>query len=250
MIQSIKIRFPFLFFLFSQLISLIVLKTFINLSGVNFSGITFLIFHLIFSTAISQLIFKLPKWFFYISILLPLLIFLSLNFTQIDSKIYGVAFVVLALTFSHTLKERVPLYLSNQTTSNALIDTMKMYQLHSFIDLGSGTGKVVRAISEAGFNSFGAETAPSLFFFSTLLSWRKGKILNKSIWDINLGEYDCVYTFLSPAVMDRIGEKFQNEMKKGTLLISNSFPIENIPASKVISLADQRKTKLYLYFKN
>jgi len=137
-------------------------------------------------------------------------------------------------------------------TTKTILEITKEYNVKRFIDLGSGTGKVVRNVARANVESFGVETAPLVFIYSSLLSFfytKSGKILNKNIWTIDLSSYDCVYTFLSPAVMDKIGYKFSNEMKKGSVLISNSFSIKGMQPSKLLTLSDQRKTKLFIYVK-
>lgn len=245
-------RFPFIGFILAQILSIIFLKLMIELLNVNLNGLVALIIHFGLGAFFSMIVFKLPKWFTTLSFIFPLMLYLGLHYLKLPAFYYGIILVLIYLTFSHTFKERVPLYLSNQLTTKALIAFILKHQLKSFIDLGSGTGRVVRTLAQSNIKADGAETAPLLYFFSSLLSFKNtnnGKIINKSIWDINLCEYDCVYTFLSPAVMDQIGEKFQKEMRPGTYLISNSFPINNIRAHEFLTLEDKRRTKLYIYLK-
>jgi len=100
-----------------------------------------------------------------------------------------------------------------------------------------------------GVQSTGVESAPLLFTVSSLFSLLsgKGKILRKNIWKTALVDYDVVYAFLSPAVMEDLWKKVQNEMRPGTLFISNSFVVPDKRATKILTLEDGRKTKLYLY---
>ncbi len=47
--------------------------------------------------------------------------------------------------------------------------------------------------------------------------------------------------------MTRLWEKARNEMPPGSLLISNSFPIEDVEATEIIDVDDTRRSKLYCY---
>lgn len=253
---ALKNKYPIIYFLISQAFGLIILKL-IAMNGLHLHGPIALTVHIIVSTFLSQFIFRLPKWFFYISVIFPILLFVSFNYIHLAQAYYGILFIFIVLTFSHVIFDRVPLYLTNETTTDAILEVIKEYKLTKFVDLGSGTGKVVRSVAKFNVDSFGAESAPFVFIYSSLISFansifnlKGGKILNKNIWKIDLCEYDCVYTFLSPAVMDKIGNKFSHEMKKGSVLISNSFCITGIRPTKIINLNDQRKTKLFIYVKN
>ena len=242
-------KFPFLGALLAQIISLFIIKIFIQTYLLNIQSSRFVFFQAILSCIITQLIFKLPKWFLYISLLFPILVMLGLQFSQISSSVYGVLFLFFALSFSHTLKERVPLYLSNRKTHDALKKFVNQNNATTFLDLGSGLGGVVRAINQKNIASFGVESAPLLWSISALISQItfKGKILRQNIWDTRLLNYDVVYAFLSPAIMDKLYVYINSEMKAGSTFISNSFAVEGIEPDEVWQLNDQRKTKLYFY---
>jgi hypothetical protein len=66
-------------------------------------------------------------------------------------------------------------------------------------------------------------------------------------WKTNLAEFDVVYAFLSPVPMPALWEKACLEMRKGSVLVSNSFVIPNVKAKRVIEVGDRRKTRLYVY---
>ena len=69
----------------------------------------------------------------------------------------------------------------------------------------------------------------------------------RSLWREPLGDYDVVYCFLSPAPMAELWAKARREMRPGSLLVSNSFPIEGVTPDAVIEVPDRRRTRLYLY---
>ncbi|MDD4973142.1 MAG: hypothetical protein PHY93_02270 [Bacteriovorax sp.] len=211
--------------------------------------VAFAFFQAMLSTIITQAIFKLPKWFFIISFLFPIFLILGPQYFQISRGIYGALFLLLALTFSHTLKERVPLYLTNQKTHDALKKIVDDTSAKAFLDLGSGLGGVVRAIAEKKVTSVGVETAPLLWVLSSLASILtfKGNILRQNIWNTKLHEYDVVYAFLSPAIMSKLFYKVKTEMKAGSLFVSNSFEVVGTEPDEIWQLDDVRQTVLYFY---
>jgi hypothetical protein len=233
----------------AQVISLVLIKFLIQIFQHNLNTLHFVFLQALLSVVISQMIFKLPKWFFTISILFPVLFVLAFRFAHIESSVYGILFLFLALTFSHTLKERVPLYLTNKKTHDALKKVIDERQAHSFVDLGSGLGGVVRAMACSSVTSVGVESAPMLWGVSAILSllFLKGKILRQNIWNTDLRDYDVVYAFLSPAIMDKLFKKIKSEMKNGSVFVSNSFEVKGIPADEIWQLEDARKTQLYFY---
>jgi hypothetical protein len=242
-------KFPLVGALFAQIISLIFIKIFIQAFHYNLPIIEFAFIQAAGSAVITQTIFKLPKWFLYISILFPTFLILGFHYFHISSWIYGFLFLFLALTFSHTLKERVPLYLTNKKTHDALKKILEENKAKTFVDLGSGLGGVVRAMSETKVTSIGVETAPLLWSISSLASLItfKGNILRQNIWNTKLDEYDVVYAFLSPAIMNKLYLKVKSEMKTGNLFVSNSFEVVGVEPSEIWQLDDERQTMLYFY---
>ena len=67
------------------------------------------------------------------------------------------------------------------------------------------------------------------------------------MWDYSLADFDLVYCFLSSEPMPDLWEKAKQEMRPGTVLVSNSFPIPDATPSKIINVADRRATILYCY---
>ena len=191
----------------------------------------------------------LQIWWMWIGFLFPGALALALNAGDLPAWPFGVGFVVLYLFFSNTARERVPLYLTNRATIEALQGLMQQRGATRFIDLGSGMGGVVRALDGEGREVTGVETAPMVWLLSSCLSKliRRGRILRQDIWSTDLSGHDIVYAFLSTEPMPALYEKARGEMKPGSLLVSNSFPVPGIAASEIWELADRRKTRLYLY---
>lgn len=94
-------------------------------------------------------------------------------------------------------------------------------------ELGSGDGRVVKAFAQQGAIVHGFEINPLLSFWSryNLRKVKGVKIFSKSYWNVNLSEYDIIIVFGMTHIMNRLRIKFENELKPGTLVISNIFQI-------------------------
>jgi hypothetical protein len=191
----------------------------------------------------------LAVWWQWIALAFPFAVALALAAGSLPAWPFGLAFLLLYLFFSNTARERVPLYLSNRATIEALGRLMRERSASHFIDLGSGLGGVVRGIAGDGRKAEGYETAPMAFLISAILSklTGRGQIYRRDIWSADITEADLVYVFLSPEPMPMVHDKARREMKPGSLLVSNSFAIPGLDADEIWDLSDRRKTRLYLY---
>jgi hypothetical protein len=199
--------------------------------------------------AVVTKLLGLPVWWVWIAVCFPAAMALALNVGGLPAWPFGVGFVVLYLFFSNTARDRVPLYLTNRATTEALLSLMRQRGAKRFIDLGSGLGGVVRALDGEGRHAQGVETAPMVWLLSSILSklQRRGRIVRQDIWTADIAGEDVVYAFLSPEPMPALFEKAKREMKPGSLLVSNSFAVPGVEPAEIWELSDGRKTRLYLY---
>ena len=194
----------------------------------------------------------LARWWFPLNLLLPLLV-LALLSLALPPWLYLVAFVLLLLGQWNSAGERVPLYLSNPTTWQALAGLLEQEGEGEFVDLGCGMGGLLfylaRQHPQGRFT--GIESAPLPFAWAWL-RWRLGHYPNLTLrygnlWRTDWGAYTVLYAFLSPAPMAKLHTKFQNECRAGSLLISNSFAVPGqVPDGQHV-LTDRRQTQLLLY---
>lgn len=120
----------------------------------------------------------LPCWWRLIQFGLPVGLYFGLHF-QINPWWALLIFVVLWMIFFNAIKERVPLYLTNSTTRQALKKLIKRRQQVRFLDLGCGLGGNVVFMSQLVNveRADGVETAPipylvSKFFY--VITWWSG----------------------------------------------------------------------------
>ena len=163
---------------------------------------------------------------------------------------YLAGFGGLLLVFWRTDKSRVPLYLSNAATAGAVAALIPDRPCH-VVDLGCGTGGLLRRLARArpDCEFLGIEHAPVPWVWAKLsvASLPNAHVRFGSFWERNLGLSDMVYAFLSPVPMGRLGAKAAAEMRPGAVLVSNSFPIPDAEAERVVEVGDGRKTHLFCY---
>lgn len=201
---------------------------------------------------LGERLFRLPRWWIPIQMVMPPLAGLLSGF-DVPAWAYLAAFAVLALVFWNAAGSRVPLYLTNTTTETALATLLPTTPNARVIDLGHGFGATVLALARVrpDLAVEGIESAPVPFLVSwvrrLILGPANAKIRYGDFWRQSLAPYDLVYAFLSPAPMSALYDKAKAEMKPGSLLVSNSFAVDNVEPSETRVLEDGRRTKLYLY---
>lgn len=66
-------------------------------------------------------------------------------------------------------------------------------------------------------------------------------------WDVDWQAFDVIYVFLSPLVMPAVWEKACASLRPGSMLISNSFEIPGVPATRTIETGHPLQTRLFLW---
>lgn len=199
--------------------------------------------------AILSCRFGLPCWWRGIQFLMPIGLYAAL-LIEFNPLWALLIFIVLWLVFKNAVVERVPLYLTNSMTRQALRQMIKGQQAVRFMDLGCGLGTNVFFMQSQPnvARAVGVETAPLPYLIAAVTAWKKpGSIRRQDMWTVDLSEYDLVYAFLSPEPMAKLWQKVQNEMLPGSRFVSNSFAIQGVEPTDVWQLADKRQTQLFIY---
>lgn len=170
---------------------------------------------------------------------------------NIDPVWFLLAFILLLLVYRGAVTEQVPLYLTNAATADALAGILAGRPSLRFLDLGAGVGSMLKPLAgrfpEGRF--IGVENAP--------LTWAAGWLNTRSranihwrwgdLWQTDLKDFDVVYAFLSPVPMAALWEKARSEMRPGSLFVSNSFPVPDVEASRIIEVDCTPSRSLYCY---
>lgn len=159
-------------------------------------------------------------------------------------------FIVLLLVHGPTYQTQVPTHLSRRKAIELAAGLMPDGTAFRCLDLGCGFGGVLSALAKlrpAGRYQ-GIEGAALPF----AIAWIRGRLAGYrvrwgSIWNADLGAYDVVYVYLSPACMERLWEKASREMRPGSLLISNSFGIPGVLPACSLSISGAADSKLHVW---
>jgi len=152
---------------------------------------------------------------------------------------YLAAFVAFALVYWSSFRTQVPLFLSNPQTAEAVAGLLPDDYPARLLDLGSGTGALLRPLARLrpDCRCEGIEAAPAPYLLSCLLSRRQPNIAlaRGDFWKLPWADYDLVYAFLSPVPMAEVWRKATEELRPGSLLVSNSFPIEGVTPDALVA---------------
>ena len=202
--------------------------------------------------AAATLPMGLARWWLPVQAVAPVLMWIALDL-QPPAWIFPVVFVALLAVYWNAIGEGVPLYLTNARTWEAVERLLPKRSDLMIADLGSGLGGTLWYLSEARTDCRfkGFETAPLVYLMSRIRQLAEPRpnltIRFLSLWRADLGQFDVVYCFLSPAPMERLYAKAKREMKPGSLFISNSFAVPDVNPNEVVEVDDRRQTKLLVY---
>lgn len=123
-------------------------------------------------------------------------------------------------------------YPSSDPQIATMLDLAQIKKGERAVDIGSGDGRIVRALARAGAHAHGYELNPFLVFWS----WWQERALPKSqrghhhlanLWFTSFASFDVVILFGMTYIMKDLEKKLLRELKPGTRVVSNSFPFPN-----------------------
>jgi len=120
-------------------------------------------------------------------------------------------------------------------------------------ELGSGWGHLALALAQRFPERavVGYELSPLPWLVSRLLLRlrpRPNLVLRRAdFWAAELGDAALIVCYLYPGAMRRLREKFERELPKGALVVSNAFLVPGWRPLETRHAADQYGTPVYLY---
>ena len=202
--------------------------------------------------AILSHICKQGRWWLPIQLLFAPAVIgaLALNLSPLY---YLTAFLILLMVYWSTFHSQVPLYLSSNKVWSAMEAMLPPDRSYRFMDVGSGLGGLLLHLAKTRSQGkhFGIESAPLPF----LVSWLRIRMSRSAhcevkwgnYWDIDFGQYDIVFAYLSPVPMFDLWQKARSEMSPGSKFISNTFAVPNIHPDHMISVDDLHQSILYIW---
>lgn len=121
------------------------------------------------------------------------------------------------------------------------------------VELGSGWGTLAFPIAKYHPQCavFAYEISFLPWMVSKVIHLMKGpanlKIIRQDFFSVQLKDMDVVVCYLFPGAMRKLKEKFEEELRSGTVVISNTFAIPGWEPSSVEFLDDIYHTPIYTY---
>lgn len=201
--------------------------------------------------AATSLAVRQPIWWPLLHLSFPPLILLALR-VDVPPLIYLGAFLLLVLFYWSSFRTRVPLYLSDHKAWQAIMPFLPPTQAFRFIDLGSGFGGVPLYLAPRFSHGqfYGTEIAPAPWLISrlrVLLTRCRVTFLRRDYRQIDLGDYDVVFAFLSPAAMPQLWQQARAQMRRGGLFVSLSFAVDSRQPDHQVMLAKGARHTLYAW---
>ncbi|WP_227816700.1 class I SAM-dependent methyltransferase [Nitrogeniibacter aestuarii] len=238
---------PVLRFILAQVVAWALVYAALYL-GVPLRGVALALTQAVAAAGLAHVL-RSERWWRWVHLAFTPLIWAASQF-NVAPGWYLAAFAVLAVFYWSSFRTRVPLFLSNRPTLNALAKLLPTHSIH-FLDAGAGTGTVLRPLArqrpESSFVGF--EAAPGPWLIGYLLNRRQANLLWRrgDFWQHDWSMYDVVYVFLSPVPMADVWGKAQRELRPDALLISNSFPVPDVEPDRVIDPESDGARPLYVY---
>ena len=168
-----------------------------------------------------------------------------------------VALVFIGLIFITTLITGVPPQPSSKVVLKTIISILpkklKGGEQFKVIELGSGWGGVANALARhyPKKKVVGLEVSFIPWLFSNLrLFCQPQPNLSfhfQNFFKTDLSETSLIVCYLVPDTMERLREKFNLELPDGSLIVSNTFALNDWVPSKVLRADDVYRSPVYLY---
>lgn len=154
----------------------------------------------------------------------------------------------------HTILNGISPMPSSWKAGRAVAELLKgEMETGSIGELGSGWGTMLLAVTIRLPQCLvtGYENSPVPFLFSRILLFfagtKRGSISYGNFYDKSLESHDAVICYLYPGAMEKLKTKFENELRKGSIVISNTFALRGWVPEKTTILRDLYRTPVYLY---
>jgi SAM-dependent methyltransferase len=182
---------------------------------------------------------KLAPWWLAIQLLFPFALLTGVGM-QLPPWLFLAGFLILLLVYWSTFRTQVPYYPSGKRAWDAVAALLPQQRPVYLIDIGSGLGGLVLDLARRRPESTfaGIELAPLPWLVSRLRAQlapsTNARFVRGDYERLDLGDYDAVFAYLSPAAMGALWRKARAEMRPGSLLLSYEFGIADHPPDLTI----------------
>lgn len=118
-----------------------------------------------------------------------------------------------------------------------------------FYELGSGDGRIVMEAASLGAYAVGIEQSMIRVLYSKLTAWKKGlknaHFVHGNVFKQNYSDSDIIFIYLLPKGVAKLEPKLKQEIKKGCVVITQTFHFKNWKPYKKIDLEKVGKKTMW-----
>jgi len=161
--------------------------------------------------------------------------------------------IILTLTMLTNAFSGVPFVPSPNRTTPHLLKAAQLKAGETFFDLGCGDGRLIFAGMKQTPKTRGIGVENSLLPYliariKKFFNKSKGEIRLTNIFRTSIKEASVIFCYLMPGTMNKLREKFLEELPKGARIISLAFQIENWEPTKIFPKDKEKKiSAIYVY---
>jgi|SRR3989344_1281667 len=165
---------------------------------------------------------------------------------------YAAVLITLLVLTARPLIKGAPFVPTSMKRIRLALKMAKVKPGEKVYDLGCGDGRLVmEAVKVYGAEGIGIEYSPLVYWlacFRRYLSGIKTKLIYGSYRNFKLKDADVVFCFLMPERLPELKEKFSQELKAGSRVITYAWPIPGWKISKVARpIKGKNLFRLFLY---
>lgn len=179
---------------------------------------------------------NLPVWWWFFNAVFPWALSLGLALA-LPPSVFLIAFIAFWLFYTGIGNTRVPYYPTQKAVRTTLQQQFPA-QARSMLDIGSGFGGWCLAVQKSHPEIL--VTGIEMAFMPWLISVIRAKLQSSpcrfvrgDYRQLHWSDYDVVYAYLSPVVMESVWQQACEQMRPGSCLISCEFDIASMPGQRL-----------------
>ena len=126
------------------------------------------------------------------------------------------------------MRKDIPYVPSLPERIETIFQLIEVNPFQKSLDLGAGDGRVVIEFARRSLAAIGLEIDPNLVKLANKNIKdagleRRAQVFEKDFWDEDFSKYNVITIYGIHNIMKRLEEKFEKELKPGTIVVSNGF---------------------------
>ena len=163
-----------------------------------------------------------------------------------------IGILVLLITFIIAGRSAAPWVPTKNKNIARAIEVAGIKPGQTVVDIGCGDGRLAFAAAANGANAIGYEISLIPFLIAKI-RWLFSKqqknvsIRFKSLWRVDLGQFDIIYVFLLPQILGKLEKKLEKELKPSAKVIVHCWALPTWKPKLVSDVKNELRFYLYIH---